>query len=59
MDATATKENALPFSARSLLLMLVLIFTAFLITGCGGSSGGGTPGSSNWDEMQYDNDNWG
>lgn len=40
-------------------LILIALVT---LAGCGGSSGGGTPpppaGSSNWDEMVWDQDNW-
>lgn len=39
---------------------LYVIITLLLLSGCGGG-GSGTPppeGSSNWDEMIWDNDDW-
>ncbi len=39
--------------------VLLLAFVAVL-AGCGGGGGdGGAQGSSNWDEMVWDQDNWG
>ncbi len=30
-----------------------------ILPGCGGSSGGGQVGSSDWDKMERDKDKWG
>jgi len=43
--------------------IFLISFVLLLLAGCGGSSNGGennaTNGSSNWDEMTWDQDNWG
>ena len=39
----------------------LLILTIVLLAGCGGGGGGSDPdpvGSSNWDSMKWDQDNW-
>lgn len=40
----------------------LLILTIVLLAGCGGGGGGGSDpdpvGSSNWDSMKWDQDNW-
>jgi hypothetical protein len=47
---------------------VMLIASAFALSGCGGGGGGGgttttppnpTPASSNWDQLNWDKDNWG
>ncbi|GMQ87838.1 MAG: hypothetical protein BMS9Abin08_1048 [Gammaproteobacteria bacterium] len=44
--------------------LLLPVALAILIAGCGGGGGGGNnnnppAGSSNWDTMVWDQDNWG
>ena len=42
---------------KRLPALVAVLFFATLLTGCGGS-GSGDEGSSNWDEMVWDRDNW-
>ena len=47
---------------RFTIWLTLLGVLVFLLPACGGGSGngdGGVPSSSNWDEMQWDQDNWG
>lgn len=40
---------------------LYILFTVLFISACGGGGGGSPPpeeGSSNWDEMVWDQDDW-
>lgn len=46
------------------LFAAYIIWSTFIVAGCGGGGGGGggvlpAAGSSNWDEMVWDQDNWG
>jgi hypothetical protein len=48
---------------RLMRLNALLLFCSLVLVGCGSSGGGGgddeTPtGSSNWDEMKWDQGNW-
>ncbi len=47
---------------RLITLHLVILLGAVLLTGCGSGGGGGddpaATGSSNWDEMVWDQDQW-
>jgi hypothetical protein len=47
---------------RLIKLNALLLFCSLVLVGCGGGGGSGddeTPtGSSNWDEMKWDQDNW-
>ncbi|WP_345986558.1 hypothetical protein WCX49_05390 [Sulfurimonas sp. HSL-1656] len=39
--------------------LAILAVTAITIYGCGGGGGGSSSGSSEWDTMTWDQDNWG
>lgn len=41
--------------------IFLITFVLLFLAGCGGGGGGSssTNGSSNWDEMTWDQDNWG
>ena len=50
--------------SNKLLLLLLLLPLLALLGGCGGGGGGGSKvplppsGSSNWDQMVWDQDDW-
>jgi len=48
------------FLKRAVCVVIMLLHLILLLAACGGGGSGGDsdPGSSNWDEMQWDSGNW-
>ena len=51
-------KRLIKLSIYRTIIIVVLISTLLSACGGGGGDGAGPAGSSNWDELQWDQDNW-